>query len=465
MSRSRDERLFWLGVVLWVAVLAATWPTALSFGDEIGYVERARMLLKGHVGHVAHDPGIWIRTPAGPVAKFPLPFSMLLAPLAALTPRAVFALAVLSAVLLARTTRDVLASWGKSPLWALLVLAHPTVVILSRTAMADVPLAAAAVCAWWAMRRGRAVAGAAWLALLVALKPTGAVLAAAVVGGDALGHWRALLARDGAAWRRLALGALGSALGFGFVLAMNRVDHGTFGSGYDVVFEQIRPFALSYLPQRLPTHLATLLLAPPLLIAGAWTFWRRREVAPLVVAGGMQAMMCVYFFADSGPSRVETIVLSPRLILPTVAFLLVGWCAWLDDGARRLLGGRAFDAEGRARPWLAAALVAAPLVVGGAVSTKHARFQEPMGRALAVAGGLADGRGGHVLGITEDAAKVGVLYHGRPTLYDEKANRPTVVLCSESGASHRAAVQLSCALPGYREIGREGGFVVLTRPD
>src|SRR5262249_48240213 len=153
--------------------------------------------LAGRLGYVAHDPGMWTQTPRGPTAQFPLPFSALLAPLAALGPGAVFALAVLSAVWLARTARDVLASWGCSPLWSLLLLAHPTIVILSRTAMADVPFSTAAVCAWWALRRGRAAAAAVWLALLVAIKAPGAVLAAGIVGGEALAHGRALLARDG----------------------------------------------------------------------------------------------------------------------------------------------------------------------------------------------------------------------------------------------------------------------------
>jgi hypothetical protein len=110
--------------------------------------------------------------------------------------------------------------------------------------------------------------------------------------------------------------------------------------------------------------------------------------------------------------------------------------------------------------------VAVPVAVCAAVSARHAHFQEPMGRALAVASGLADARGGHVLGITEDAAKLGVLYHGRATLYAAPSNRPAVVLCSETPASYRAPEgRRSCALDGYREIGREAGFVVLARPD
>jgi hypothetical protein len=467
MDRSgpgRDEVLFWLGVGLWVAVIAVTWPRALSFGDEIDYLVRARGLLAGHVSHAPHDPGLWFRTPSGPVARFPLPFSALLAPLAALGPRAVFALGVLSAVWLARTARDMLASWGASPLWALLILAHPTIVILSRTAMADVPLATACVCAWWALRRGRTGPATAWLALLVALKPTGAVLAAAVVGGEVLTHRRALRARDGATWRRILLPVLGGAAGMGVVLATNHLDHGTFSSGYALFYQWITPFSPAYLSTSAPKHLVSLLVQPPLLFAGAWAFWRRREPGPLLVIGGYLGLLCVFFYADWGATPLETLVLSPRLILPVVAFLLVGYGAGLDGGARRLLGDRAFDHTGRARPWLAALLLAVPVAVCGAVSARHARFQQPMARALATASREADSRGGGVLGVTRDAAKVGVLYHGRTTLYDGASNRPTVVLCNEAPASHRLSTRrYSCVLDGYSEIGREDGFVVLAR--
>jgi hypothetical protein len=157
-------------------------------------------------------------------------------------------------------------------------------------------------------------------------------------------------------------------------------------------------------------------------------------------------------------------VLSPRLILPVVAFLLVGYGALLDELARRFLGARAFDDAGRARPWLGIVLVALPVVVCAGVSARHASFQAPMGRALAIASGVADARG-HELGLTENASKVGVLYHGRTTMYDE-TNRPAVVLCNEGSGSHRfGGDHQSCALAGYHEIGREAGLVVLARPE
>jgi hypothetical protein len=462
MARSRDDVLFAVGVTLWVAIIAVTWPQALSFGDEVGYVGRAKLLLAGHLHFVPHGPGVWVSTPHGVVGKFSLAFSLLLAPLVAIAPRAAFALPLLGAVLLATTARAALKHWGKSPLWGLLVLAQPTIVILARTAMADLPQAAAAACAWWACKRGRAFATVAWLVILVTLKPTGAVLALAIVAGEGLGSVSALRARDATAWRRVGAGLVGGLVGYGLSLALNRAADGTFRSGYSTVFETIKPFALEYLPGRALTHLPTLLLEPPLLLAGAWTFWRRRDFGPLLVIGGYLGMMCLYFFADTGANRLETLILSPRLILPVVAFLLLGYGAWLDDVADRAFGRGSPGAV--SRPWLTAALVALPVAVAAGVSLRHRDDQRAMGEVRAVASARADARAGGALGITENACKAGVLHDGPTTIFDATSNRTEVVFCSEISASHRARGEhYSCDVPGYHVVAARDGFFALER--
>jgi hypothetical protein len=466
MKRSRDDVLFLVAVFLWIAVIVASWPRAVSFVDEVGYVGRAKLLLGGHLHYLPGSLGVWMNTPHGVVGKFPLLPSLLLAPLVAIAPRAAFALAVAAAVLLTVTARAALKSWGRSPLWALAILAHPSVVILARTAMADVPQAAAAVAAWWACKRGRAGATIIWLTLLVALKETGKVLAFAIVAGEAASSWSALRARDPAALRRVGLGVVGAALGFALSLAGTRIANGSFASGYEALHEHIRPFALSYALDRVPTHLVTLLLVPPLLVAGAWTFWRRRDLGPLFVAGGTLALMCVYFFADTGASRLETLVLAPRMILPVVAFLLIGYGAAFDGLVRRLGRAAAGDAPAPLPVWAAGGLLAATLASVGGVSLVHWRAQRDMGLVGEVASAVADAHGERTLGVTKGAIKVGVLHDGPTTLFDPGRSRPAAVLCSEVAASHRAGgPRSSCALPGYHPIDARGGFVALARDD
>jgi hypothetical protein len=170
--------------------------------------------------------------------------------------------------------------------------------------------------------------------------------------------------------------------------------------------------------------------------------------------------MCFYFFVDSGTSRLETWVLAPRLILPVVAFLLIGYAHLLAGLVRRLrlpagiVGGSLI-------------LVTALLAFG--VSWRHHRWQLPMGHALTAARQLAEQAGTRELGVLPQAMKVGVLFPGVARQLDpSNVASPLVVLCSDHAASYRAGhleKPFSCARPGYRSAYREGGFEVLTRDE
>jgi hypothetical protein len=474
MKRSRDDVLFLVGVTVWVLLFVVTWPRALSFADEVGYVGRTKLLLAGHLGYVPGSPGTWEPSPhGGVVGKYPLLESLLLAPLVAIVPRASFLVAMVAALVLAWTARAILKSWGKSPLWALLMLGHPTVVILARTDMADLPQAAATLAAWWALRRGRALATVAWLALLIPLKPTGAVLALGVVGGEALSSLRALRARDPATWRRLAWGVVGGLGGLAVVLPLNFLGAGTLWFAYDHTGLLTPPFSPSFLAAHAPSYVLTLLLNPPLLVAGAWAYWKRRELAPLLLSGAYVALFCFYYFLDSGANGLESLVLAGRLILPAVAFLLIGWAAGLDDLLARLRAGgvaaAAPDAAGGVAPLprlAAAVLFAIPLVASAGISVRHARYQRAMGSIRDLASAVADAHGERTLGVTWNAVKAGLLHEGPVILYDPARNRPAAVFCSEISASHRLDTgRTSCQLPGYHPVATAGGFFALARDD
>jgi hypothetical protein len=469
MKPSRDDLLFSLCVALWLGVLCVTWPRALSFGDEIGYVGQAKVFLAGHLSYVPNSPGVWLATDRGFVGKYPLLQSVLLAPLDAILPRSMFLLGVCAALLLAFQGRSILKSWGKSPLWATLFLAHPTIVILARTTMADVLQAAAAVAAWWALRRGRRVATVAWLALLIALKITGVVLAMGIVAGEALSSVAALRARDAATWRRLAWGVVGGLVGFALLVTSNILSNGHVWFDYAQATNAVPTFALRYLTVIGPANVKTVLLLPPLLFLGAIPLWRRRELGPLAVIGGFFALMSVYYFVDRGANTVETLVLAPRLLLPVVAFLLIGYAAGLHDLAVRFGGTRpAADGEAYAalRAPVAAALVLLPLIVTAAISARHARYQRAMSKVRDIASELADAYGERTLGIAPNALKSGLLHDGPTTLYDPATNRPLVVFCSEVSASRRVETgPASCQLPGYHVVASQAGFFALLRDD
>jgi hypothetical protein len=456
---SAGYRLLAAGMLLWTLAQVARWPVALSFGDEIGYVGQAKLLLEGKVRPDLDSAGAWTPTPDGWRAKYPLLGGILLAPLCAAHPRLVFLAGVASALVIAWIAGRALAGWGRSPAWGLVVLLHPTVTLLARTAMTDLPLVAFTVGAWWSLRRGRLAAAAVLLMLTVAIKATGPVLALAIVAGEGVRCWPALRARERRAFLHVGAGAVGLGAGLALSMALSWLASGKLWFSYDYRFLKTPPFWYGHFPSTAPHHARTLLLLPPLLVAGVWPLWRRRELGPLLVIAGLTGMMCLYYFVDTGRSWAETLVLSPRLILPAVAFLLVGWADLLA-------------AVVEARPWACrgatAALVAVPALLALAISVRHRRWQEPEGEALAAASRLVSERGEHALGLTPESCKVALLYPGHTPWVREPpipgGARPGVVLCGTRSWSYRTGdVPTTCDLAGYAVESEREGFKILVR--
>lgn len=438
----------------WLLAMLLNWPLSLSFGDEIGYVGQAKLFLEGRLRALPTSPGIWVPTRDGPVAQYTLVLPLLITPLLAIMPRAIFLSGAAAALGLTWIASRALRSWGRSPLWALLVLAHPTIVIIARTVMSDLLLAFFAVASWWALRGDRRIATVLSFIGLIATKPIGFLLAVALVVGEGVTLLPALRARQPAAFARMRLGLLAFAAGLTAAFTSNLLATGHLWFGYNHEFLGTPPFWFRYLPTTGPAHLQSVLLNPPLLIAGAWAFWRKRDFGPLLLISGMGTMMCFYFFVDFGTSWLESLVLSPRLILPVVAFLMIGYAEVVATLWERLrLGIRG----------ITPALLVVPALIAFGIGARHRRWQEPMARALAAATTITGRAGVHELGLTENACKAGLLYDG-PTRLVNAAAQEAVILCSTRAASYRQPVgDYTCDLPGYKSEASADGFQVLVR--
>jgi hypothetical protein len=445
-----------VGTVIWLAIAIMYWPKALSFWDDVGYVGEAKLLLMGRIFPQMHDAGIWIGTAHGLVPQYPLLCSLLLVPLFAIAPRAVFALGVLGAIGICWTAARVLKSWGTSAVWALLLLAHPTIVIISRTATADIPLAAFTLGAWWTLRQDRRGLCLLLFAAMFAVKPAGFVLGSALVAGEWLRILPPLAARHPDAKRRLTTSLLSIAVGFCVVFATNEMSAHQLWFAYDHRFLGTPPFWFSYFRTTAPAHIRTILLFPPLLILGSLPYLRRREFGPLCIIFGFGTLMSCYFFVDAGTSWVESFVLSPRLLLPVVVFLLIGYADLLARAADRLIGN---DKK------IGPVLIAGTASIALAVSMRHNAWQARMGEARVAAEQITQTLGSRELGLAVQAAKAGLLFPGpTPFVSMTHADVP-VVLCSSRSGSYRAGTDtvLSCAIPGYRVEFRTGDFEVLVR--
>jgi hypothetical protein len=445
------------GLGAWLLVMVVYWPAGLSFGDDVGYLGEAKLMLEGRVLPRFDDVGYWVRTAHGSFPKFPIFVSLLMAPLVAITPRAVFGLGIAAAIALAWIASRILKSWGSNPAWALLLVAHPTVSILSRAAMADVPLSAFALGAWWAMRQHRRAATILLLMALSATKATGFVVGLFLAAGELLRLLPDLRARSREAWSRVGTIAAGLVAGLALIVTTNEISAGGPGFAYDLSFLKTPPFWFTNFPHTAPAQLRTFLLLPPFLILGAIPFWRRREWGPLCLIFGFGAMMCFYFFVDFGTTGLETLILAPRLVLPIVSFLLVGYADLLATLARRFVPSSERS--------IALALIAVTVAVTWIVDVRHHRWQLPMADALRAAIEATTELHTRQLGMTPEAAKSGVLFPGSTVFVDRDHPTTAVILCSVRSASYRLPTDSthSCEWPGYREYRRVGDYQVLVR--
>jgi hypothetical protein len=451
-------RIIGVAIVAWIVATILTWPLALSFGDEVGYVGQTRAALEGGLRPATTDVAVLVQTERGNVPKYPPAFPLALAPWFHLWPPAVFAVSVLALLGMTMAAARLLRSFGHDPTWALLFLAHPTFVLLGRTAMADVPLAALTVVTWASMRRGRPAAMGGFTALLVLCKPTGILLGALLGLGELLR--RRFSGQEGilGALRRLWPAMAGGAAGLAVVLLLNHASTGTLWYAYEDALGARQVWALSHWQRSGMLHLITLLTLPPGLLLGAYPLWKKREWGPLLVVGGYTGLMCSYFFVDTGASLLETWILSPRLILPAVALLLVGYAMGLDILTRK-------------RPALLNARFALAIVAVGAaaaVGQSHNAWLTPMAEARHATESVAAARGAEVIGSWRTPKETLLTRLGLQSLDTRpphgSAPLPDVILCSERYRSRRSpGVSSPCELEGYREARSLDGYVILER--
>jgi hypothetical protein len=448
-----SQRALIVGLVAFVAASAVTWPYAISFGDEIGYLGQSQLLLAGRISPLPDSPGVFHLGPGGvKLSQYPLFVPLVLTPILAVAPRMIFALGLVSVVAMVVLAAKALRSWGGEPALGLLFAVHPTFVLIARTAMPDTWLTAAALGAWWFGKSGRRALAGTMMALMVLLKPTGVLIAGALVAGEVVGDWFARR-RPAAIARRVAPAAAGIAAGSALAAALNWIHWHNLRYTYSVTYDALGypAFSLAYLRTSGVAYLLSLLLVPPGLLFGAWGLWRRRLFGPLFVVGGLCAMMAVYFFVDTGRSWAETAILTQRLVLPASGFLLLGLCVLISPALRRL------RVDVLARPLLAVAIPAVALAVG----LQHRSWQRPMHEALLGAERIAAEKHVAVLGSSHSALKAALMHRGPVTIASARGSHPPVVLCSLMGASYRQTYQASCDLPGYDVRESHDSFRVL----
>ena len=314
----------WAAIAAYIAIFWAYYPPIAGIEDEVGFINQALVFSKGSISYEGagyHQPLFDFIEVHGRHVGWRNPGrSLMLIPFLALGGyHAIFASGALIHVLLVLVAGLILVRMKRSPLWAVLVLCHPTLALYSRTVMGDAGAALGLLLALYAVvacRRpglctGLAIGGAAVMRYQagLALPFVAAAIALTLpIARPKLEGLKCLLA--------------GGAIGLLIVL-FNWYVFGNFVGRTDQGY-----FALEYIkPHTLFYGIALLLVWPLMLLAPAFDRSPQRTIVwaltlPII------ALFIPYYYLDKRPSWVETLIVGQRLIQPVLPVWIVCY-AWV----------------------------------------------------------------------------------------------------------------------------------------
>lgn len=352
---------------VYLVLFVAYYPPTHGVEDEVGFINQALALSRGAVTpegagfSVLQDfrpykgRMVGIRNPGRPLLSAPF--------VAAGGLHAVFLSGALVHLALTLAGALILVRLGASPLWASLLLWHPTLSLYSRTVMGDTAAGLALLAALLALIRSKRPG--LWAGLAI-----GAAAVMRYQAGMVLPFFVCAILIDPVLPRRNreALQCLlaGSSVGI-LIVAYNFIMYG------DATGIVKGTFGLKYVPGNLVFYSAVLLTMWPLMLLAPVLDRGRLRRAIVAVCAPTLAFFCLYYFHDESPGMVQTLVVGARLLQIALPAWIVAYCLVLDaHGMRRLsavVPGRMFGA-----------LVAAGLIVlallNGLMFERHQRHLE-----------------------------------------------------------------------------------------
>ena len=347
---------FVVAAVLTVYAMAfLLWPPpTTTVVDENNYVRQAQLILGGGPTLELEDPITGELVEVRPINHYPLGTALLLLPFIATGGRAAAPFLSLLCVLVAvGVTARWLRESGRSPVWALLVIAYPATAVMGRVAMSEAPsLAVTATGLWLFFRGARSEGSAAALAFGAAGFLAGASIAfreanVLVFAPFFLGS---VMRRDPGGWALVAGGLAG--LGVRMVSAALFFGDPFFTKAPD-------PFTLASLSHTLPLYALSLLVLCPggLIAAAAYRGERRPEL--LVTVATFVVFHLSYSYSALESSWAKRLVLGGRYFIPLLPLLAFAaadvWPRWLG-GVWNGLGARFGALQRAAVPALASGL-------------------------------------------------------------------------------------------------------------
>ncbi len=357
MSATRSLLVLCLAVAgLWIV----WYPPAIAIEDESAYLAHARILARGDLtGTQPTDMTLsMVQTANGAVSKFPPGQPLLLAP----TQfggfwRTGFVVGLMALLGITWLTATLLQRDGRSPLWAALVLLHPTLVLYARTLMSDVTAALilTAGFAWSDMRDPRPFRAG----LAFGLGPL--IRTAIVPVAAALGLLFVLRLARANRWRDLTFAVGGAAIPLGALLSYNAY---VLGSPFASHASVATLFDWSTSHQRAIFYAVALNLLWPALAIGVITSRHRRRVEAQLILAISYVFFAGYYFVDRRYGLPADFVVGLRFFVPILPILAIVYAerieSWVPQFAKR--------------PPLVAGMILIVMVANIALVARHQSF-------------------------------------------------------------------------------------------
>lgn len=313
----------------YLVVFIYFYPAIHGIEDESGYINQAYVWEHGSITSdgAGYDRLADFENYGGRNVSFRNPGRALtLLPfMAVLGARSIFFSSALIHLLAVFGAALLLTRLGKSPLWAVLILLHPTMALYSRTVMSD------ELSGLFLLLAVLAVTNRSWQGLLAGLALSGAVITryhAAVV----VPFFLIVLLKD-KGFRQAFVCAAVTGLCAVSLVAYNYLTLGNLTGGYTNKVT----FGLQFLPFNLKFYLPALLLLWPLqLLAPAFDRSRLQwyfRVCVLPIFG----LLTLYFYHEEGESLLRTLVLGQRLLLTILPLWIVSYAFTLDSWFRPMV--------------------------------------------------------------------------------------------------------------------------------
>lgn len=336
-----DRRWLLAAGAVYLLLLLVFYPVLYTSIDEaaafsMAYVLRHGTIFPGHTPafrHAAFFPSLSPVGLHGRVYRFPIGFPLVLSALSWIGWRAFFLVNPLLHLAASACFAGILRANRIAPRYAVLYLLFPCFVLFTRTLFSDAFAASLTTIALYLLlcRRRPTLAG---LCLGVALlsRSTSLLVAVVLVAGLFVADWKGRGQRP--VWRGQAAGLLAGLLPF---LAINATySFYAFGGPFQSAYSAN---ALSWhgLAQSGPSYAeALLLIYPGLLLAPLFyrgAFWKEGLVATTLVV----LLAASYNESTFGNTGLQTLLSTPRQVLPAMPFYLLAFCGVLSGvmGAKR----------------------------------------------------------------------------------------------------------------------------------